>query len=332
MSDLETQTDDLRGSLESAFDTATEPVAPVIEKPINAPAETPVVEKTRDESGKFAKAKELPDIPVVDTAPIKLETPVDAPVKRAPSSWKKETQAEWDKLPPHVQDDVLRREGDFHKGIEAYKQAAQRAQAFDQVIAPYQETLKKLSTAPEVAIGAFFRADDILRNGAPHEKAQYFAQLAREYGIPLEHLENPPQVDPAYQQVLNELQALKQAQNQELHNRQEAERAQLNSQIASFAEGKEHFEAAMEDMAALLQAGRAPDLAAAYDMAIWARPDLRAGLLQQQTRAAEDKARAEVQQKKALSASVSVRGSSPVSGTSATPTDIRSALEAAFNS
>jgi len=157
------------------------------------------------------------------------------------------------------------------------------------------------------------------------------AQLAQEYGISIDQLQNPPQVDPAYQQVLNELQHLKATQQQELYSRQQAEQAQLNSQIASFAEGKEHFDAVREDMAALLQAGRAKDLDAAYDMAIWARPDLRSGLLQQQTRAAEEKARAEVQKAKAQSASVSVRGSSPVSGQSATPHDIRSALEAAFN-
>lgn len=325
MSDLETQNDDLRTSLESAFSTAEIPA----DKPIEKPVETPIVEtkadRARDEAGKFAKAeKELPQDAQVPATP-------ETPVKRPPSSWKKETQAEWEKLPAHVQDDVLRRESDFHKGIETYKQAAARAQAIDQVIAPYQQTLQKMGVAPEAAIGALFKADHILRTSAPHEKIQYFAQLAQEYGISIDQLQNPPQVDPAYQQVLNELQALKASQQQDMQTRQQAEQAQLNSQIAAFAEGKEHFDAVREDMAALLQAGRAKDLDTAYDMAIWARPDLRTGLLQQQTRAAEEKARAEVQKAKAQSASVSVRGSSPVSGQSATPTDIRSALEAAFN-
>jgi hypothetical protein len=325
MSDLETQSDDLRTSLESAFAEAEKPVETVKETVSETPVE-PVetkADRARDESGKFAKveAKEPPQDAVIP----------DVPVKRAPSSWKKETQAEWEKLPAHVQDDVLRRESDFHKGIETYKQAAARAQAYDQVIAPYQQTLQKMGVAPEAAIGALFKADHILRNSAPHEKAQYFAQLAQEYGIQLDQVQNPPQVDPAYQHVLNELQNLKASQQQDLYTRQQAEQAQLNSQIASFAEGKEHFDAVREDMAALLQAGRAKDLDAAYDMAIWARPDLRSGLLQQQTRAAEEKARAEVQKAKAQSASVSVRGSSPVSGQTATPDNLRAAIEAAFN-
>ena len=324
MSDMETQSDDLRSSLESAFEE-------VEKKP----------EIERDESGKFA-AKDTPKEEVIEPTDkpvepeikdeIKQEEEVPAaPVKRAPSSWKKETQAEWDKLPSHVQDDVLRRESDFHKGIETYKQSAQRAQAYEQAIAPYQNTLKNLGVAPEVAIGELFKADHLLRNSAPHEKAAYFAQLAKDYGIQLDDIQQPPQVDPAYQQLLNEVRSMKQSEAQREQQRQQAEQATLNSTIAKFSEGKEHFETVREDMAALLQAGRASDLETAYDMAIWARPDLRSGLLEQQTRIAEEKARAAIQQRKAQSAAVSVRGSSPVSGTVSQPADIRAALEAAFN-
>ena len=326
MSDLETQSggDDLRSSLESAFAEAAEP------ETVEAPIEEG---RSRDDSGRFA-AKEAPaevPEPLPDTLPAVAEVP-EVPAKRAPSSWKKETQAEWDKLPGHVQDDVLRRESDFHKGIEGYKQSAQRAQAYDNAIAPYQQTLQNLGVSPEAAIGELFKADHLLRNSAPHEKAAYFAQLARDYGVSLENIQNPPQVDPAYQQVLNELNTLKRNEFQREQQRTQAETATLNSTIAKFSEGKEHFDVVREDMAALLQAGRAPDLEAAYDMAIWARPDLRSGLLQQQTRAVEEKARAAMQQRKAQSAAVSVRGSSPVSGTASHPTDIRAALVAAFNS
>jgi hypothetical protein len=321
MSDLETQTD-LRSTLEAAFE------APAADPVVTAPVDTPKVEApvvARDESGKFAsKAPAEPVAPI--TPPVDLAPP-DVPVRKAPSSWKKETQAEWDKLPAHVQEDVLRREGDFHKGIETYKQAATRAQAYESVVQPYQATLQKLGVAPEVAIGALFKADDILRNGQPAEKAAYFAQLAQSYGISIENIQAAPPVDPQYQSVLNELQSLKMEQQ----NRQQTELNQLNSQINSFAESKEHFNAVREDMAALLQGGRAPDLETAYDMAIWARPDLRAGLLEQQARSAEEKARAALQKSKAQSAAVSVRGSSPTSGASSTPNNLRSALEAAFN-
>lgn len=329
MSDLETQTggDDLRSSLESAFEAAETPVETVEES-------TP--ERVRDDSGRFAK-KEEPQEEVVEQvveakeAPIEPETPPE-PAKRPPSSWKKETQAEWEKLPSHVQDDVLRREADFHRGIEQYKQHAQRAQVYEQAIAPYQQTLQQLGVAPEIAIGELFKADHLLRTSAPHEKAAYFAKLAQDYGVQLGDIQAPPPVDPAYQALLNEVRSLKQSESMREQQRQQYEQQQLNSQIAAFSEGKEHFDVVREDMAALLQAGRAQDLEAAYDMAIWARPDLRSGLLQQQTRAAEEKARAAMQQQRAKTAAVSVKGSSPVSSSSANPTDLRALLESQFNS
>jgi hypothetical protein len=330
MSDLETQTggDDLRSSLESAFEAA-ETTPEVVEE------STP--ERVRDESGRFASKQEPVEEaaePVAEEAketPPEAETP-PAPVKRPPSSWKKETQAEWEKLPDHVQDDVLRREADFHRGIEQYKSHAQRAQAYDNAIAPYQQTLQQMGVAPEVAIGELFRADHLLRHSAPHEKAAYFAKLAQDYGVQLGDIQAPPAVDPQYQALLNEVRSLKQTEAQREQQRQQAEQAQLNSTIASFAEGKEHFDAVRNEMSALLEKGIAPDLESAYDMAIWARPDLRSGLLQQQTRAAEEKARAEAQRLRAKTASVSVKGSSPVSSSSANPTDLRALLESQFNS
>jgi len=333
MSDLETQSggDDLRSTLESAFAEAAEPTTTESTETVETPSEG--TDRVRDESGRFAK-KDDPTPETENVAEVvSEEVPApEVPVKRPPSSWKKETQAEWDKLAPHVQDDVLRREADFHRGIEQYKTHAQRAQAYDQAIAPYQQTLQSLGVAPEVAIGELFKADHLLRTSAPHEKAAYFAKLAQDYGVQLTDIQAPPPVDPAYQALLNEVRTLKQTEAQREQQRQQAEQAQLNSTIASFSQGKEHFDVVREDMAALLQAGRASDLETAYDMAIWARPDLRSGLLQQQTRAAEEKARAAMQQRKAQSAAVSVRGSSPVSSSSANPTDLRALLESQFNS
>lgn len=334
MSDLETQGggDDLRSLLSSAFEAAETPTDAV------EPEESSPSERLRDENGRFAKKSE-PEEPVQETVqpePEKVEEvaeekPPEVPQKRPPSSWKKDAQAAWDTLPEHVKDDVLRRETDFHRGIEQYKTFAQKAQAYEQAIAPYQDTLKALGVPAEQAIGALFKADSILRHGLPHEKAAYFAQLAQEYGVPLEGIEQPPPVDPAYRALLNEVRQLRQSETQREQERQRAEMEQLNSTISKFAEGKEHFDAVRDDMAALLQAGRASDLEQAYDMAIWARPDLRTSLLEQQVKAAEEKARAEAQRLKAKTAAVSVKGSSPVSGTSATPTDLRALLEAQFN-
>ena len=79
----------------------------------------------------------------------------------------------------------------------------------------------------------------------------------------------------------------------------------LNSEIARFAQGKDHFDAVREDMAALLQAGRAQTLDDAYQMAIWANPATRAALIakQQQEQDAARKANADLKAKDARKAS-----------------------------
>ena len=86
--------------------------------------------------------------------------------------------------------------------------------------------------------------------------------------------------------------------------------APLQAQIEAF--GKEpanlHFETVKPEMAALLQAGRAQSLQDAYDMAVWARPDIRSSLIAQQQQAAEAKrvtdARAKVDAAKRAGGSV----------------------------
>jgi hypothetical protein len=327
MSELATQDDtSLRDTLESAFTAAETPAevveAPVVEgKPVRA----------RDEAGKFA-AKEVPEQSAEikeDVAP-PIEQAKEEPARRPPSSWKKETQAEWEKLPSHVQEDVLRREADFHKGIEQYKGHAQRAASYDAAIEPYKPMLQSMGVAPEAAIGELFKTYTLLHNGSQEERAAALGQLARSAGLELDKIQEQ-QVDPRVQDLIAQNRSLQYDQVQREQQRLNQQRYELNSQIEKFSEGKEYFNAVRDDMAVFLETGKAADLETAYDMAIWARPDLRSSLLEQQTKAAEERARAAMQQQRAKTASVSVRGSSPVSGTSAAPTGLREILESHFN-
>ena len=337
MSELATQDDTLRDTLEAAFSAAETP-AEVVEDPVVE--EKPI--RVRDESGKFA-AKETPvektEDKVEDKPEVKEEAAVDVPVAeeakeepvlRPPSSWKKETQAEWAALPKNVQEDVLRRESDIHKGIAQYKEHAQRAASYDAAIEPYKPMLQSMGVAPEAAIGELFKTYTLLHNGSQEERAAALGQLARSAGLELDKIQEQ-QVDPRYQELLAQNRSLQYDQVQREQQRLNQQRSELNSQINKFSEGKEYFNAVRDDMAVFLETGKAADLETAYDMAIWARPDLRSSLLEQQTKAAEERARAAMQQQRAKTASVSVRGSSPVSGSSATPNDLRSLLESQFN-
>lgn len=317
---------DLRSALEKAYDGPAEQPGNITDADDVAEQK---VDRARDEAGRFKKA-EATDAPPQEVKP-EAETPA-APVseKRPPSSWKKEAAAEFDKLPVHVQDEILRREGDFHKGIEGFKTHAELGRSMERALQPYMQTIQSLGVAPDVAVGHLLRADAMLRNGSQEQKATYLATLAKQYGI---DMGQASQVAPEQQYVFQLEQQLKQLQQQQQdfqRSQQEREMQSLNSELQAFSQEHEHFEAVRDDMAALLQAGRAKDLQEAYDMAVYANPQTRAALLEQQRQEALKQAQSQALASRAKAAAVSVRGSSPASGSVAAPTSLRAALEAAY--
>jgi hypothetical protein len=323
--DTSNEPQDLRSVLESAIDKQSqpaEPVEPVEDKPA----------RTRDEAGRFTAAELAQQAADKAANPAAEITPAPAPEKRPPSSWKKEAAAEFDKLPPHVQDEVLRRETDFHKGIEGFKQHADLGRSMERAIQPYMQTIQQLGVAPDQAVGALLRADAMLRNPDPAQRAQYFASLAQQYGIDMGQAAQIPQPDLYTFQLEQRLQQIQQQQESFQQSQQEQQRQSLNSDLQAFAATAEHFEAVKEDMAALLQAGRATDLKDAYDKAVYANPQTRQTLLEQQRSEALKQAQSAALANRAKAASVSVRGSSPASGSGAAPTNLRAALESAWES
>jgi hypothetical protein len=320
--DTSNEPQDLRSVLESAMDKVETPVEPTDDKPARA----------RDEAGRFTAAELAQQAADKAANPAAEITPAPAPEKRPPSSWKKEAAAEFDKLPPHVQDEVLRRETDFHKGIEGFKQHADLGRSMERAIQPYMQTIQQLGVAPDQAVGALLRADAMLRNPDPAQRAQYFASLAQQYGIDMGQAAQIPQRDPYTLQLEQQLNQILQQQESFQQSQQEQQRQSLNSELQAFAATAEHFEAVREDMAALLQAGRATDIKDAYDKAVYANPQTRQTLLEQQRSETLKQAQQAALANRAKAASVSVRGSSPASGTGAAPTNLRAALESAWNS
>ena len=314
----ETEPQDLRSVLESVIDKHEEPT-------IEAVAET--VNHVRDEAGRFA-AKEAAKEPEA-TAEVPAETVEEVQVKRPPSSWKKDAAAEFDKLPAHVQDEILRRETDFHKGIEGFKTHADLGKSMERAIQPYMQNLQQAGVSPDQAVSRLFKADAMLRNPDPNQRAQYFAQLAQEYGVDLGHAQAVPQKDPYTLQLEQRLAQIQFEQEKQAQQAQQTTQETLNSELQAFAKDAVHFEAVREDMAALLQAGRATDLKDAYDKAVYANPQTRQAMLEQQRQEVLKQAQTQALQNRAKAAAVSSKGSSPASG-SASPTNLRAALEAAY--
>lgn len=287
-------------------------------------------DRARDEAGRFA-AKEPEQAAESEATEAK-------PTRKYPSSWKPDVEPLYRRLESDpelvkVLDEIERREGDFHKGVEQYKSKAQFADAMERAISPYMATIQSMGVQPDYAIQALLAADHRLRYGAQHEKAQAIQQIAREYGIDLGAVPQQAQVDPTTEAVMRELQQMKQQQTAWLQQQQQASQSQVLTEIEQFARDKEHFDAVREDMAALVAAGRAANLQDAYDMAIWARPDIRSSLLDQQRKEMEAKRKEEAQRAAAAakSAAVQVRGAPTAGGNNPPVTDRRAMIEAALN-
>ena len=311
---------DLRSALESAFEADANPApeTPVTDAPVDTPVETePKAERVRDEAGKFA--------PKADKPADEMPAAPEPPPRKAPSSWKPAAQEAFlkadrgDALTPEeiklLTAEAERRESDFLKGVGEFKSHADRARAYDQAVAPYQKHLESIGVDAPTAISALMRADVILRTSDPQTKANYFAQLAQQYGIDLGNVQQPQPVDAQTKYLMDQMQALRQQQEMWQNQVQKQEQEKANSELARFTQAdKPHFEAVRNDMADLLQAGKAKDLEEAYDMAVWMRQDIRSTLIEQQRAEAQRKAEETARSQRARTAAVSVKGSSPSAG------------------
>lgn len=301
---------DTEQPVKSMDDTLRETLQSINERNTEAAPETPdspeeTAAKLRDTQGKFAK-------PADDATA--TETPAETPdtSNTAPNTWKKEAAAKWAELPVEARTEIARREADFHKGIEQYREAAGFAQTMERAISPYAATLKSLNISPDKAIAELMGADHRLRYGQPAEKQAYFKQLAQNYGIDLNGLTAEAQqqeyVDPSIAALQQQVQHLNgYIQNQQNTSQQQAQ-ASLNSEIAAFAAdaSHSHFETVKPHMIALLQAGQAKDLQDAYEQASFANPVTRTAMLQQQAAATQAENAKKAQAAK-QAASVNVR-------------------------
>lgn len=297
-------------------------------------------DRTRASDGKFAKTASEPTqvaepnksataqpenagAAVVENA----AAPVTSAIAAAPSSWTAAGKAEWAKLSPVAQQEVTKRESDFHKGVEQYREAATYGQSIQRAIAPFENTIKHFNVTPEVAIQTLFKTDHTLRYGTPEQKLSTIHQIAQNFGIDLS--QPAPQIDHNALRLQQQLDARDQELQQLKTSQQQRENDELNSHIEQAKQGKEHFDVVRNEMSALLQAGTAKDLNEAYEMAVWARPDLRQSLLNKQIeeRRAEE-ARVAAQARAASASNVARRGTLPAQRAVGTMDDtIRSTLD-----
>ena len=202
------------------------------------------------------------------------------PINR-PSTWKKEYVQIWDKMEAGEQiskDDFVKfaeyanqRESEYKKGVSTYKAEADRARAYEEAVAPFVPELQKRGIEPTQYIQNLARADQILTNAPYDQKVQLFQRLAADYGIQLNGVGEMQQFDPYTQQLMNQLNMVNQEVSSIKGRFAQEENQRLMNEIEKYRSDKEkypHFDVVREEMAQLLELGKAPDLETAYKKAV----------------------------------------------------------------
>ena len=303
--DSEVESTDLRSVIQGALDKQREPVE---EAPVDA--KTPEPEKAREDrredKGRFASKEPKEAVePVSEAAPETVdEEPKEAPATefKPPIGWSVAAKAAWAELPEGVREAVAKREQEVSQGFARYSGLKQ-----------FAEFAEQNGTTLATAVQDYAKVEDSLRKDflggldtlaarfgyKPTDVAQYYA--AR-HGVPatgqIGQAYQPPAFDP--DDIISKAEQRALARFEETQTRRESA-----SEIERFAADPAHayFENVREDMAILLQNGKANDLAAAYEMACWANPETRAILLKSQTNSTPSPAAA-VQKAKAAAKAV----------------------------
>jgi hypothetical protein len=296
--------------------------------------------RVRGPDGKFApKEAVAPEAPKsAETPPVEKAAtpeapvaPVDPAIAKAPTSWKGEAQSKWAALPPEIKAEVHRREADFHKGIQQYKQDADTFKLLDAEIRPYEAMIRASGTNAQALIRDFMATAYQLKTGSPEAKVETLLNIGKAWGVDFnllpavqERVEaGQPVVPPEYRNLEQQFRQLQesvaqreQREKQEREAVEAAEREAVARETLAWAASKEHYESVKLDMAALLESGRAKDLDDAYNKATWANPEVRAKLIaQQQEEQRKQAAATAAAAKQAASTNVKPRGTPPVKPT-----------------
>ena len=269
---------DRRDVLMQAMEAAEEGTLEPVEE---APAELEPVDDIAEEAEKPV------EIEAATEEPEEVKEIPEEPALQRPSTWKKEYLPIWDKLTQGEQltkEEAIKlaqysnqRESEYKKGVSTYKAEADRMKPFVEVIAPIEQNLQKRGINPTQYVQNLVRAEQILANAPYQQKVQIFQQLAADYGIQLNNEGQAQQLDPYTQQLMNQLNQVNQEVSsikgrfaQEENQRLMGEIERVRSDVEKYP----HFDVVREEMAQLLELGKAQDLETAYKKAVRMNDDV----------------------------------------------------------
>ena len=307
----------LMQAMEAAEEGELEPVE-------EAPAELEPVDDIAEEAK--LEATEEPIEAAQEEETEETEETSEEPTLQRPTTWKKEYLPIWDKLTKGEQltkEEGIKlaeytgfqRETEFKRGVSTYKAEADRAKELENAIAPFQAEFQQQGISPAAWINNLGRAHMILSKAPYDQKVQLFHRLAQDYGIQLNQDGNTvPQVDAYTQQLMNQLNQVNQEVSTIKGRFQQEEQVRLSNEIErvrSDVEKFPHFDVVREEMAQLLELGKAPDLETAYKKAVRMNDDVWALEQDRLLKDAKQQAIKAQQVQKAKAAAVSPKSVTP---------------------
>ena len=274
---------DRRALLEQAMESAEEQD----EKPLET--EEIRSEDNAEKSPQEEVSVENNEKPAQDVQANESEVEDEEPQEKItrPSTWKKEYVQIWDKMEAGEQiskEDFTKfaeyanqRESEYKKGVSTYKAEADRAKSYDNAIAPYAQDLQRRGIQPTQYIENLVRAEQILSNAPYEQKVQVFQRLAQDYGIQLGNNGQVTQLDSYTQQLMNQLNQVNQEVSSIKGRFAQEENQRLMNEIQKYQSDTAnypHFDVVREEMAQLLELGKAQDLETAYKKAVRMNDDV----------------------------------------------------------
>ncbi len=308
--DAGAQPQSVRESIQAAVKEETEKAAgeEKPKKPIKDPVTGKFTSGAKEGDTENPADKELP----TEVKDGKAASP-QAAASEPPSSWSKESKALWKDLPPQVQAEVSKREADTARGVQELKA---RYGELDKALEPLLPAIKQAGRTPGQTVERMTQWYMALAHSDKNYARAQLLALAKDFGIDVSDISQPkagaeaakpvdastdskpvaaipPEFDAKLKEISKKFETLEEAERR--RNQEKAE-ADLNA----WMKDKPHFEAVRGHMAQLInadlaavQAGSKPlggyvkeggaiDLDAAYQAAIFANPEIRQKVLDEE--------------------------------------------------
>ena len=286
-------------------------------------AEADTLPEPPEQQPEADEADDEPDEATDDEAEDEPAEAAELEALPAPNHWPKDFAAKFEALDAPAQHMFMERykdlEGDYTKKTQAIAKYKKRQDAFDEIMQPFKGDFERAGMDDVGAVRQLLAAHDYLRK----DPQNAIAWLANQYGVDTSAIGNDPAAedefaDPLVKQLQQQVAQLTGFIQNQQTQQQSHEQASTQSFIDQFAAETDasgnpahpHFETVRSVMGSLISSGNATDLKSAYDMAVYANPELRQAELERvAAKQSQAKVKTEAVQKAKKAQRSKVRGS-----------------------